>query len=60
MFGLNIYAIYAMVAISLFCGGFVSGCQHEQSSQADHPEPGTASPREDPTAWSGSSECAPN
>ena len=33
MFGLNLYAIYAMVAISLFCGGFVSGCQHEQASQ---------------------------
>ena len=30
---MNIYAIYAMVAISLFCGGFVSGCQHEQSAQ---------------------------
>ena len=33
MFGLNLYAIYAMVAISLFCGGFVSGCQHQQTSQ---------------------------
>jgi len=33
MFGLNLYAIYAMIAISLFCGGFVSGCQHEQSVQ---------------------------
>lgn len=33
MFGLNLYAIYAMIAISLFCGGFVSGCQHEQSAQ---------------------------
>jgi hypothetical protein len=30
---MNIYAIYAMVAISLFCGGFVSGCQHEQTKQ---------------------------
>ena len=30
---MNLYAIYAMVAISLFCGGFVSGCQHEQASQ---------------------------
>lgn len=30
---MNIYAIYAMVAISLFCGGFVSGCQHQQASQ---------------------------
>ena len=33
MFGLNIYAIYALVAISLFCGGFVTGCQHEQTAQ---------------------------
>ena len=33
MFGLNLYAIYAIVAISLFCGGFVSGCQHEQTAQ---------------------------
>lgn len=30
---MNLYAIYAMVAISLFCGGFVSGCQHEQAAQ---------------------------
>lgn len=30
---MNIYAIYALVAISLFCGGFVSGCQHEQAAQ---------------------------
>ncbi len=30
---MNLYAIYAIVAISLFCGGFVSGCQHEQSAQ---------------------------
>ena len=30
---MNIYAIYAMVAISLFCGGFVSGCQHQQAAQ---------------------------
>jgi hypothetical protein len=30
---MNIYAIYAMVALSLFCGGFVSGCQHQQASQ---------------------------
>lgn len=30
---MNIYIIYAMVAISLFCGGFVSGCQHQQASQ---------------------------
>jgi hypothetical protein len=31
MFGLNIYAIYAMVAITLFCGGFVNGCSYQQS-----------------------------
>jgi hypothetical protein len=30
---MNLYAIYAMVAISLFCGGFVTGCQHEQTAQ---------------------------
>jgi hypothetical protein len=30
---MNIYAIYALVAISLFCGGFVSGCQHQQASE---------------------------
>ena len=28
---MNIYAIYAMVAISLFCGGFVSGCEYQQT-----------------------------
>jgi len=33
MFGLNIYAIYAVTAIVLFCTGFVSGCQHQQTSQ---------------------------
>ena len=33
MFGLNIYAIYAVTAIVLFCSGFVSGCQHQQSKQ---------------------------
>ena len=33
MFGLNTYAIYAVTAIVLFCSGFVSGCQHQQSSQ---------------------------
>ena len=33
MFGINIYAIYAMVAISLFCGGFVNGCSYQQSKQ---------------------------
>jgi len=31
MFGINIYAIIALVAVTLFCGGFVSGCQHQQS-----------------------------
>jgi hypothetical protein len=31
MFGLNIYAIYAMAAITLFCGGFVNGCSYQQS-----------------------------
>jgi hypothetical protein len=30
---MNLYAIYALVAISLFCGGFVSGCSHQQASQ---------------------------
>ena len=30
---MNIYAIYAIMAISLFCGGFVTGCQHEQTAQ---------------------------
>ena len=30
---MNPYAIYALVAISLFCGGFVSGCQHQQTAQ---------------------------
>ena len=33
MFGLNTYAIYAIASIVLFCSGFVSGCQHEQTSQ---------------------------
>ena len=31
MFGLNLYAIYAVVAITLFCGGFVNGCSYQQS-----------------------------
>ena len=31
MFGLNLYAIYAIVAIILFCGGFVNGCSYHQS-----------------------------
>ena len=33
MFGLNTYVIYALVAVTLFCTGFVSGCQHQQSKQ---------------------------
>ena len=33
MFGLNIYAVYAIASIVLFCSGFVSGCQHQQSAQ---------------------------
>ena len=33
MFGLNTYAIYAIAAIVLFCSGFVTGCQHEQTVQ---------------------------
>ena len=28
---MNIYAIYALVAITLFCGGFVNGCSYQQS-----------------------------
>ena len=31
MFGLNLYAIYALIAVTLFCGGFVTGCEHQQS-----------------------------
>lgn len=31
MFGLNVYAVYAIAAIVLFCSGFVSGCQHQQT-----------------------------
>lgn len=31
MFGFNIYAIYALVAVTLFCGGFVNGCSYQQS-----------------------------
>jgi hypothetical protein len=31
MFGLNLYAIYAIVATILFCGGFVNGCSYQQS-----------------------------
>ena len=33
MFGLNLYAIYIIVAITLFCGGFVNGCSYNQSKQ---------------------------
>jgi hypothetical protein len=28
---MNLYAIYALVAITLFCGGFVNGCSYQQS-----------------------------
>jgi hypothetical protein len=31
MFGINIYAIYVVIAITLFCGGFVNGCSYQQS-----------------------------
>ena len=31
MFGLNIYAIIAIVGAILFCGGFVNGCSYQQS-----------------------------
>jgi hypothetical protein len=31
MFGINIYAIIAVVAVALFCGGFVNGCSYQQS-----------------------------
>jgi hypothetical protein len=31
MFGINLYAIYALVAVTLFCGGFVNGCSYQQS-----------------------------
>lgn len=31
MFGLNVYAIYAIVAVILFGGGFVNGCSYHQS-----------------------------
>ena len=30
---MNIYAIYAVVIIALFCGGFVNGCSYQQSKQ---------------------------
>jgi uncharacterized protein YlxW (UPF0749 family) len=33
MFGLNTYVIYAIVAVALFCSGFVSGCQHQETKQ---------------------------
>lgn len=33
MFGVNIYAIYAIVVVTLFCGGFVNGCSYQQSKQ---------------------------
>jgi len=28
---MNLYAIYALVAITLFCGGFVNGCSYQQT-----------------------------
>jgi hypothetical protein len=31
MFGLNTYALYIIIAITLFCGGFVNGCSYQQS-----------------------------
>jgi len=31
MFGINIYAIITVVAVALFCGGFVNGCSYQQS-----------------------------
>jgi hypothetical protein len=31
MFGVNLYAIIAVVAVALFCGGFVNGCSYQQS-----------------------------
>ena len=31
MFGINLYAIIAVVAVALFCGGFVNGCSYQQS-----------------------------
>jgi hypothetical protein len=31
MFGLNLYAILAIVGSVLFCGGFVNGCSYQQS-----------------------------
>jgi hypothetical protein len=30
---INTYAIYAIVIITLFCGGFVNGCSYQQSKQ---------------------------
>jgi hypothetical protein len=31
MFGLNLYVIYAGIAVILFCGGFVNGCSYHSS-----------------------------
>jgi hypothetical protein len=31
MFGINLYAIISVVAVALFCGGFVNGCSYQQS-----------------------------
>jgi len=33
MFGINLYAIIAVVGVALFCGGFVNGCSYQQSKQ---------------------------
>jgi len=33
MFGVNVYAIIAIVGIALFSGGFVNGCTYQQSKQ---------------------------
>jgi hypothetical protein len=31
MFGINLYAIFAIVAVILFGGGFINGCSYQQS-----------------------------
>ena len=33
MFGINLYAIIAVVGIALFSGGFINGCTYQQSKQ---------------------------
>jgi site-specific DNA-adenine methylase len=30
---MNIYVIYAAIIVALFCGGFVTGCEHQQAKQ---------------------------